>query len=88
MAKIEKKTWPDAFRRIKAGTKNVEVRLADFKVKRGDVLVLREWDPKTKRYTGKVLSKTASAVRWFDIYDYYSPKEIKKYGLYQIELKK
>ena len=87
MAKIEKKTWPDAFRKVKDGTKNVEIRLADFKVKKGDTLVLREWNPKTKKYTGRVITKVAKAVRTFDIFAYYSATAIKKHGLYRIELK-
>ena len=51
---IEKKTWPEFFRKVKSGQKNVELRLADFKIKKGDILVLREWNPKKESYTGKV----------------------------------
>ena len=32
------------------GKKKFELRLGDFEVEEGDVLVLEEWDPKTKEY--------------------------------------
>jgi hypothetical protein len=38
------------------------LRLADFKCKPGDVLVLREWNPETKEYTGRVLEKEVTFV--------------------------
>ncbi|MBU0530778.1 MAG: DUF3850 domain-containing protein [Nanoarchaeota archaeon] len=41
MTEIRKKTWPDIFQRVLEGKKNVEVRLADFEIKEGDVLYLR-----------------------------------------------
>ena len=47
---IEKKTWPEYFELIKSSKKKYECRLADFDVRVGDTLVLKEWDPKTKEY--------------------------------------
>ena len=41
MATIHKKIWPKWFNLIKKGKKNVEFRLADFKLKEGDTLVLK-----------------------------------------------
>ncbi|MFC1600663.1 DUF3850 domain-containing protein [Patescibacteria group bacterium] len=57
MRKIEKKTWPDLFRKVKDGKKNFDIRLNDFECEVGDILILREWDPKTKKYTGNFLEK-------------------------------
>lgn len=57
MAIIHKKIWPKYFRLMKAGKKNVELRLADFKIKPEDTLILEEWDPKKKKYTGRILKK-------------------------------
>ena len=51
---IKKKTWPEYFEKIVKGEKNIEVRLADFKLNKGDILVLEEYNPKTKKYTGQV----------------------------------
>ena len=39
--KIEKKVWPRAFQKIVGWKKNFEVRLADWKYREGEVLVLR-----------------------------------------------
>ena len=55
--KIEKKAWPEFFQKIINGDKTFELRLADFECKPGDTLVLREWKPETKEYTGRVLKK-------------------------------
>lgn len=55
--KIEKKTWPEFFEEILNGKKKFELRLADFDIKSGDILVLREWDPETKDYTGRKIEK-------------------------------
>jgi len=60
--KIEKKIWPDYFDKIKSGDKTFELRLADFKCKLGDVLILREWNPKTKEYSGRILEKEVTYV--------------------------
>ena len=55
--KIEKKIWPQFFQAVLEGKKNFDVRLADWKINVGDVLVLREWDPEKKEYAGRKLEK-------------------------------
>jgi hypothetical protein len=45
-----------------SGEKTFDVRLVDFKCKPCDILVLREWDPVTREYTGRVLEKTVTYV--------------------------
>ncbi|OGM31051.1 hypothetical protein A2630_00045 [Candidatus Woesebacteria bacterium RIFCSPHIGHO2_01_FULL_44_10] len=62
MKRIEKKAWPEYFEKILSGDKTFELRLADFDVDEGDTLVLREWDPKTKNYTGRKIEKKVSFV--------------------------
>lgn len=79
--KIEKKTWPKFFEDIKSGKKNFDVRLADFKCKPGDVLVLREWDPKKKKYSGRVLEKKIKYVLKNKDLTFWTKKDIEKYGL-------
>ena len=85
--KIEKKIWPEYFKETKAGKKKFELRLGDFKVKPGDSLVLREWDPKTKKYTGKKLTKKVVFVMKTKGQKFYSQSEISKYGYQVIQLK-
>ena len=45
---IKKKIWPEFFELVNSRKKNFELRLNDFKVKEGDTIILKEWDPKTK----------------------------------------
>ena len=85
MATIHKKIWPKWFKLIKTGKKNVEFRLADSKIKEGDILVLEEWDPKQKKYTGKNLKKKVKRVTKINLFDFYTASALKKYGCYLIE---
>lgn len=81
--KIAKKTWPDLFQKIIDGDKNFDLRLADFECKEGDILVLEEWDPKTKKYTGRVLEKKVTFVLKTKDIKFWPEKDVEKYG-YQI----
>lgn len=85
MAVIRKKTWPKWFTAMKAKKKNVELRLADFQIKNKDVLILEEWDPKKKEYTGKLLRKKVKRVTKLNLLDFYTARDLKKYGCYLIE---
>ena len=80
--KIKKKVWPEYFKDIKSGKKTYELRLADWKCKTEDVLILEEWDPKTEKYTGKKIEKKVTYVKKFKIDKLFWPqKDIEKYGL-------
>lgn len=81
--KIKKKTWPEYFQKILDGEKTFELRLADFKCKEGDILVLEEWDPKTKEYTGRVLEKKVTFVLKTKDIKFWPEKDVGQYG-YQI----
>jgi len=87
---IEKKAWPALFEKVKSNKKHFDVRIADFKIKKGDILVLKEWNPKTKKYTGRKLRFKAGFIFKIpdDMKKFYSSTNIKKYGFYIIELKK
>jgi len=78
--KIEKKVWPKYFRDIKSGKKDFDLRLADFKVKTGDVLLLREWDPKKKKYSGRTLKKKVKYILKTKSLIFWPKKDIEKYG--------
>jgi len=83
---IEKKTWPKYFQEVLEGKKKFEVRLADFEVKEGDILILKEYDPAVKKYTGRVIEKKVSFVTKFNPLDAHSAEQIKKFGLFEIGL--
>jgi ASC-1-like (ASCH) protein len=87
MAEIKKKIWPEYFELVQAGKKNFEMRVDDFNVSEGDVLVLEEWDPKTKQYTGRKIEKTVGYVLKFKLNDFGQQKEIEEKGLQVIQFK-
>ncbi len=81
--KIEKKVWPKYFQAIVDEKKTYELRLADFEVKEGDILILKEWNPETKEYTGRTVEKKVTYVGKTKGLAFWSKEEIDKYG-YQI----
>jgi len=58
----ELKTWPEAFRDIKLGSKKHEIRKADRNFNVGDTLHLREWDPFKTEYTGETVDVTVTYI--------------------------
>ncbi len=87
MREIEKKIWPEYFEKIKSGKKKFELRLNDFVVEEGDVLILKEWDPNKKEYTGREIKKKVTNVSRFKIDNLFWPKkEIEKKGIQIISL--
>ena len=85
--KIEKKCWPELFEKVLAGEKNCDLRINDFEIAKGDELVLAEFEPKTKKYTGRKISKKVSGVTKIEnLMQMYSEKELKQKGVIIIEL--
>mgnify|MGYP006269662811 CR=1 FL=1 len=84
MAKITKKMWPAYFAKARAW--KAHARLADFAVKRGDTIIFAEWDPRTRRYTGRKFSRKVKVVSKVPIAKFYTPKELKRRGLQIIEV--
>jgi ribosomal protein S17 len=87
MVKIEKKVWPEYFQKIVNGDKNFELRLNDFDCNMGDILILKEWDPKTKKYTGRIIEKKITYVIKTKDIKFWPKEEIEKYGLQIISFK-
>lgn len=85
MALVRKKIWPKYFELVKSGKKKFELRLADFRIKEGDILVLEEWDPKTKQYTGRRIKKKVKYILKFNLNDFGQEEEIKEKGLCVIQ---
>lgn len=60
--KHELKIHPQYFRDVMLGLKKVEVRKNDRNYQEGDILILNEFEPSTKRYTGKQEIRTADYI--------------------------
>ena len=82
---IRKKILPESFDLILAGKKKCELRLADWKCEEGDLLVLEEWDPKERRYTGRTVSKRVEHVMQTKGTAYWPKEDIEKYGFQIIQ---
>jgi len=83
---IKKKTWPGLFQKMLDGKKTVDVRLADFNLNEGDILILEEYNPETKEYTGRVLKKKVKNLNKIKLTEFHSVEDIEKYGHWVIEL--
>ncbi|PIS42890.1 MAG: hypothetical protein COT24_01260 [Candidatus Kerfeldbacteria bacterium CG08_land_8_20_14_0_20_40_16] len=90
MAKIEKKCWPEWYEKFSSGERTLELRLADFKLKDGDILVLKEYDPINDQYSGretefvckKVEHSAQNPLQFYDIED------VEEKGFWIIQLEK
>jgi hypothetical protein len=51
------KTWPQYFEDVFNGKKTFELRRNDREFQLGDILILKEWEQDTCRYTGRQVSK-------------------------------
>ncbi|MEK6852278.1 MAG: DUF3850 domain-containing protein [Nanoarchaeota archaeon] len=72
--KVKKKAWPEFFSRVKSGKKKYEFRVADFKIKKNDILVLEEFDPNKKSYTERKLNKKVGNITYFNPFKFNSAK--------------
>ena len=85
--RIEKKVHPEYFQKIMDGVKTYELRLADFKCIPGDTLSLKEWNPKTKEYTGRIIEKIVTYVGKTKDQTFWSEEDVEKYGFQIISFK-
>ena len=85
--KIRKKTWPEAFEKILSGEKTFDARLANFECKVGDILVLEEYNPKLKKYTGRKIEKEITFILNTKEQKFWSQSDIKKEGIIIMALK-
>ncbi len=53
----ELKCWPEFYEDIASNVKTFEIRKDDRDFRVGDIMRLREWDPKTKQYSGRVTDR-------------------------------
>lgn len=83
---INKKTVSSLFNQILSGNKTFDVRLADWQCEAGDTLILNEIDDETKVLTGRSLRKKVGYVLYTNETDFFTKKDIEKYGLQVISL--
>jgi hypothetical protein len=65
---------------VLSGEKKFELRLADWECRVGDVLVLREWDPKIKEYTGRTVEKKVSCIVKTKGQKLFPEEDVARYG--------
>lgn len=58
----ELKLWPGHFVAVASGAKTHEIRRNDRGFHAADTLHLREWDPVTRRYTGRSITRTVTHI--------------------------
>jgi len=87
MRHIRKKTWPEYFEKVLSGEKTAEIRLADFYVDVGDVLVLEEWDPFTEEYTGRKIEKVVDKKYHIMLNQFWTLSAIQELGVFLMQLK-
>ena len=85
MAIIKKKTWTKDFSLIESGKKKFDLRLSDFNIQEGDTLVLEEWNPEKKEYTGRTIEKEVNFVFKFNLDDFGQKEQIEEKGLCVIQ---
>ena len=79
--KIEKKVQQKYFEAILEGKKRFEVRLADFKCKPGDILVLKEQKQGIKELTGREMEcEILFKFNTKEMEKFHSREEIEKHG--------
>lgn len=62
MATHRIKSWPEYFEPVAARIKTFEKRENDRGYRPGDTIVLEEWDPNVKKYTGRDISFEAGFI--------------------------
>jgi hypothetical protein len=85
---ITKKIDTEWFNAIEAGTKNYELRLADFDVSVGDLLCLEEWvgEGDNRHKTGRVIEKILTHVRKVDLDEWLKKQpELVQKGFYVLQ---
>lgn len=82
---IIKKVLPEYFQDIVDGKKKYELRLNDFDIEPGDILILEEYtsaDLQTRQATGRKLEKQVTYVRKFKLQDlWWSKNDIEEKGI-------
>lgn len=87
MTFIRKKVWPYYFQLMIDGKKNTDLRLADFEIEKGDVIIFQEWNPVDESYTGREYERLVENVTHVNLDRFHTLDEIKEFGHFIIEYK-
>ncbi len=86
---IRKKVQSKYFQAVKEGRKRFEVRLADFKSKPGDTLVLEEQEKGSKELTGrKIKCEVLYIFNVKEIEKFYKKENLDKHGLVVLAIRR
>ena len=90
MAIIRKKCWPEWYEKFCSRERTFELRLADFNLKDRDILIFEEYNPETKKYTGRKTSFKCKKVEHSaqDPLQFYNVEDVRKHGFWIIQLEK
>ena len=90
MAIIRNKCWPEWYGKFISGERTFELRLADFDLKDGDTIMMQEYDPETKTYTGREASFLCKRVEKSaqNPLQFYNIDDVKRHGFWIINLEK
>lgn len=70
----ELKTHPEPFTEVWSGRKTAELRLDDRDFRIGDTMILKEWKPKAKKFTGRTVTARITHItrlsRWIEGIDH------------------
>ena len=82
MAVVRKKCWLEWFEKFCSGERTFELRLADFDLKTDDTLILEEYNPETKQYTGRSAAFKCKKVEHSarDPLQFYKVEDVRKCG--------
>lgn len=87
--RIEKKVQHEYFKAAAEGKKRFEVRLADFRCKPGDVLVLKEQKQGAKELTGKRMEcEVLYKFNTKEMERFHTKEEIEKHGFAVLAIRK
>ncbi|MDB5159867.1 MAG: hypothetical protein JWO99_130 [Candidatus Saccharibacteria bacterium] len=78
--------WPESYEKVLSGSKTYDIRLADWDIHPGDVIIFQEWDPATKSYTGREMSRKVGYVGKTKDWEVWPKEDIEKYGFQVISL--
>lgn len=85
MREIKKKTWSKYFQLMLDGKKNVDLRLKDFDIDIGDIIIFEEYDPANKTYSGRTIKRTVTNLSHVHLTDFHSISDIMEKGHWIIE---
>jgi hypothetical protein len=86
MATIHKKSYPPYFEQVLKGEKKFDLRLADFEANPGDTIIFEEYDPATRKPTGRVSAHRVGYVLNTRDLEYWSAADVARHGFVVMQL--